>query len=231
MEPQVKSARRSPPGQRFLPVAEQEVQAALPELAGGLPGASRHGYLCIREMAGPFGIADAVVIVGGLSRLDERLEAEVPPLLNSLDVAITALLFPGRALPVDHVAAEISRPLKVVRQRMRSLAGLGAVRAKSVGWVRHPSLVPCGRLHALEAKVKDWSRGAEQAAKYSAWADTASVVIQQLPADPSGCVAKASNLGIGVVHDGVWKCRPELRQHFAARRLWATEHVVAALRT
>lgn len=231
MTPSVLDSRRSPAGRRFAPIAELEVQAALPEFAAALPGASRYGYLCVRELAGPFGIADLVAMVGGLQRLDERLAADIPPLLNALDAAIVAFLYPGRSRDADQIASDVDRPASVVKQRVRGLVRMGAVRMKSSGWVRHPALAPCGQLHALEAKVSDWSRGAEQAAMYSAWADTASLVVRQLPADPSRCVAKAMTLGVGVVHEGVWKCRPRRREHSAARRSWATEHLVAAIQS
>lgn len=105
----------------------------------------------------------------------------------------------------------------------------GALRSTPRGFVRPECLVPIGRLYALEAKVNDWSSGLRQALQYGSWADASGAVMGHLPGDPGVAIRQASSLGLGLALAGRWLVRPQIRPLAAGYRLWAGEHVVAAL--
>jgi hypothetical protein len=117
-----------------------------------------------------------------------------------------------------------------VRRRARRLERGGALLAVTGGWVRARDLEPVGRLYALEAKVDDWNAGLGQALRYGSWADASAVVMAQLPRVPSRPIAQASQLGLGLALGSRWLVRPKVRRLTLAYRLWASEHVIAALR-
>ncbi len=118
----------------------------------------------------------------------------------------------------------------VGQRRVRQLVRQGALLEQQGQLQRPEELRPIGRLYALEAKTDDWSGGLGQAVRYGSWADAAGVVVAKLPRDPSRAVAQASGLGIGLALGTRWLVRPRVRRLEEARRLWASEHVVASLR-
>lgn len=223
------TATRTRPGRRFLPTAELELGPALRDLASRLPGATG-GVLVVAEMPGPTGLPD-LVAVPVTSRLDARLAVDVPPLLSSADVRLAAACSPLRKSLTPTLARQLETDVESVRRRVRRLERTGALVADGAGWRRHVALVPVGRLYALEAKVDDWNAGLAQALRYGAWADASAVVMGQLPRDPSKPVAQATALGLGLAHGARWLVRPKVRRLSLAKRLFASEHLVAALRS
>lgn len=227
--PVVTTSLRSRPGHQYEPVAEAEVHSLLPTLALGLPGAARHGAVMVRECPGPYGIADLVVLIGGQRQLERRRDADVPPLLSELDAAIVAMLQPVRPTPTDQLAIAVDRPLRSVARRLSALGDLGAISARPSGFVRNPALDLRGSVHALEAKTKDWNRGIDQALAYAVWADTSTLVVGQLPRDTRLAEDRAGRLRLGLASGLRWVRRPSRRTHERPLRMWAMEHLVAAL--
>lgn len=222
------TSRRSLPGRPFQPVAELELHEQLPALARSLPGAARHGCVMVREMPGPNGVADLVVLIGGQPQLDARLQADVPPLLSEIDSAIVGALRVGRAIPKAELAFRIGRAPSAVDRRVGPLCSAGAIALRTHGYVRHPAFDLGGTIHALEAKVRDWNRGIDQTLSYAVWADYSTLVIGALPRDRGPAVARAARLRLGLFSTA-WLHRPSDRNHREGLRRWALEHMVAAL--
>jgi len=89
-----------------------------------------------------------------------------------------------------------------------------------------------GRVYAVEAKVSDWRRALMQVRMYGVWADGYVLVMGALSARAVAAVtSEVASDGAGLMVDGRWLRRPTVRRLSPARRLWASEHVVAALRT
>jgi hypothetical protein len=87
-----------------------------------------------------------------------------------------------------------------------------------------------GRLYAVENKVSDWKRAVRQGRSYQLWCDAYIVVMESLRAEPrAGLLAATAEDGAGVVIAGRWLSRPRVRQRASWRRLWGSEHVIAAL--
>jgi hypothetical protein len=229
--PATVASRRSLPGRPFAPVAEAVLGPSLLLLASGLPGATTHGVVAVTEVPGPFGVADLVALVGRADVTAGRLGCGVPPLLNEADAAIVATLSATRPLRAETIASRLAWSAALVERRLPSLKRLGAVARRGNGWVSHPALLPLGRMHAFEAKVNDWRRGLSQACTYAAWADSASVVVARAPRTWAEFDAAIGCDGLGCAVGSSWRRRPRLRQHATERRLWASEHLVAALWT
>lgn len=180
-------------------------------------------------MPGPTGLPD-LVAVPVTSRLDARLAVDVPPLLSWADVWLAAACSPLRKSLTPTLARQLETDVESVRRRVRRLERTGALVADGAGWrAMRPG---AGRSsYALEAKVDDWNAGLAQALRYGAWADASAVVMGQLPRDPSKPVAQATALGLGLAHGARWLVRPKVRRLSLAKRLFASEHLVAALRS
>lgn len=219
---------RTRAGKRFLPLAELELSPVLRDLAARLPGASS-GVIVISEMSGPTGLPDLVALPI-TPRLESRLAHACPPLLAWGDARLAAACSSSRALSEEALARRLDLSEDVVRRRVRRLGREGALLPVSRGWVRVQEVQPVGRLYALEAKVNDWNAGLEQALRYGSWADASAAVMAQLPRDPSRPIAQALQLGLGLALGRQWLVRPKVRRLTLAHRLWASEHVVAALR-
>jgi hypothetical protein len=216
------------PGRRFLPGAERALDPVLRNLAARLPGAVK-GVSVIAEMPGPTGLPDLLAIPM-TPRLAARLELQCPPLLAWSDARLAAACSPRHPLSAPTLARRVDGDIRAVTRRLSRLSACGAlVKAKSGYFLRTPELEPVGRLYALEAKVDDWSGGFGQALRYGTWADASAVVVHQLPRDSSRAVQLATTLGLGLAHETRWLVRPRLRRLSLAHRLWASEHVVAAM--
>ena len=117
-------------------------------------------------------------------------------------------------------------------RRVGQLARVGALRELNPGrFVRPAELRPLGRLYAVEAKVSEWARALHQGRTYSVWADAYVLVMGPL----SGRVLQPLREQVkkdrgGLVVDRRWVTRPSVHALPVSRRLWAAEHVVAALR-
>lgn len=221
-------ATRTRPGRRFLPVAELELGTVLRDIAGRLPGASS-GVIVIAEMTGPAGLPD-LVAVPVTPKLETRLALACPPVLAFGDARLVMACSSSRSTSLGSLSRRLEVSEEAVRRRARRLERGGVLAATSGGWLRPPGLAPVGRLYALEAKVDDWGGGLGQALRYGGWADASGAVIARLPRDPSRAVAQASLLGVGLAHGRRWLVRPRIRRLSLAHRLWASEHVIAAIR-
>jgi hypothetical protein len=224
---QERAPQRSRPGRRFAPTIEQQLGPVLRNLASRLPGAAA-GVTVIAEMAGPSGLPDLVAVPVS-PQLAARLALPCLPLLTWSDARTAAACSITRAWSVSTLARRLDADEVALRRRLRRLVAQGAIEASSSGFRRVPDLQPVGRLYALEAKVDDWSAGLSQALRYGGWADASAAVLGQLPRDCSKAVTQASDLGLGLALGARWLVRPRLRRLALARRLWASEHVVAAL--
>lgn len=219
---------RERPGCRFLPNAERELEPVLRGLAARLPGAGR-GVSVIAEMPGPAGLPD-LVAVPLTSSLAERLNHWSPPLLSWPDVRLVAAASVNRALTVAVLARRVAVPEHAIRRHVSRLVHLGALTRTTTGCLLRPAAMrPVGTLYALEAKVDNWSAGLDQALRYSSWADASAVVVSRLPRDHSRAITLARDLQLGLALGPRWLVRPTVRRLEFARRLWASEHVVAAL--
>lgn len=220
--------RRTARGRPFAPTREQELFPDLMDLARRLSSAGP--VLAIPEFVAPFGVADLVAVAIRGNALAERIDASVPPLLNELDATLVAGLSARRGRSSELLSRRLSIDPAMVTQRLSTLARTGAVeRLTSGSFVRHPAVVPLGRVHALEAKVADWKRAIDQARTYALWADYSTSVLMSLPVSHDSARDAAHRWGTGLALRAQWVCRPSARSHQAGRRLWASEHVVAAL--
>lgn len=216
------------PGRRFAPEAERELEPVLRGLAARLPGAVR-GVSVIAEMPGPAGLPD-LVAVPLTPALAQRLTYWSPPLLSWPDVRLVAAASVNRPLTVSVLARRLTTSEQGIRRHVSRLVHCGALTLTESGCVLRPAAIkPVGTLYALEAKVDNWSAGLDQALRYSAWADASAVVVSRLPRDHSKAVTLARTLQLGLAHGPRWLVRPMVRRLEFARRLWASEHVVAAL--
>jgi hypothetical protein len=215
------------PGRRFEPVAEAQLAIHIECLVASLPAAQRRGVLLISEVAGPFGIPDFVALVPDPDRLPARLDARFPPLLSEAATAIAVAVSARRRTSTEAVAVRVGLPRRVVRERLAALRQVGAVFGDDQsGWLRHEALAPIGRTHVFEAKVSDWRKGFSQAVTYAAWGDSATVVLARAP---ETWRQSGTSDWIGLAIGPKWRRRPVVRRHSPARRLWASEHIVAAL--
>ena len=215
-------------GRRFVPEAERQLEPVLRALAARLPGAGQ-GVRVIAEMPGPAGLPD-LVAVPLTSSLASRLGYGCPPLLSWPDVRVVAAASVNRPMSVAVLARRVGVAEGLVRRTVPRLLECGAlIRTGRDGLFRPSAMAPVGRLYALEAKVDDWSAGLGQALRYSSWADASAVVVSRLPRDHSKAIALAQDLQLGLALGSRWLVRPTVRRLEFARRLWASEHVVAAL--
>lgn len=217
-------------GKRFLPTHELALLNDALQVCASLPGASR-GVLVLAEMTGPIGIPDLTALVGPVDQLNARIAQGVPPLLSEVDAGVVAVAHPNRGLSVEGLAEAVGWPAETVGRRVAHLLRKGALVQSQPGrYRRPPALAPLGRLYAVEAKVRDWRRGLRQVRSYSVWADSYVLVMGPLAAGPLVQLRNevAGDQG-GLVVDGKWVMRPRLHPLPPARRLWASEHFMAAV--
>lgn len=218
------------PGRRFEAVEELELEPSAVFAARGLPHAHA-GIQVIRELAGPIGVPDYVAVVGPPERLTWRLRSSVPPLLNQIDAGIVAVASTGRPHTAQHLARRLGWSLETVARRLPLLVRSGALLEDPPGrYIAHADVQPIGRLYALEAKIRDWRRAVRQARKYRLWCDNYIIVMGSLSTSTlANAQAIVSEDGGGLVVGMQWVTRPGRSRLSAARRLWGSEHVVAAL--
>lgn len=220
---------RPPRGRPFEPLLERELYPTLRSLAKKLPGADR-GILLIPELVGPFGIADLVTVVGQTELIAERISSNIPPLLSEVDCMILAAC-KGHPVKKEEIATTIGRPLPTTVRRIAKLSALGALESNFNGKIkRTASIRPVGRIWALEAKVRSWDRALAQSLRYSLWADGSIAVLNHIPAaSTTEAKQRAKVMGIGLTHRNKWLQRAKMQNHTESRRLWASEHVIAAI--
>lgn len=183
-----------------------------------------------RELAGPFGIPDFVAIVGPKDALRKRLALKVPPVLNEIDAAIIAHTSPKAGKTIEKIAERLGWPGSTIQRRVPGLLRTGAL--EDIGdhrYVRPVALSTVGRLYAIETKVRNFKRALRQARTYALWCDNYVIVMPQL-SEASLVLAReavAADRG-GLVVAGKWVQRIRAHDLPTARRLWGSEHVVAA---
>lgn len=217
-------------GRRFEPVHERELAEDALRAADGLPGA-RRGLLVLQEMTGPYGIPDFVAAVGDWKVLEARQRLGVPPLLNEIDSGVVAAAAARAPRTVETLAKRVGWSTDTVARRLPELLRSGALLpAGKKSFVRPADLRPIGRLFAIESKVSDWKRALRQARVYSQWCDGYVLVMGTISVSSLTAVsATVSADGGGLMAAGQWLHRPRLRGQNAARRLWGSEYLVAAV--
>ncbi len=225
---QYRRPQRSRGGRRFEPRAELALQPALQELASRLPG-SNLGVIAIAEMVGPLGVPD-LVAVPTTPDLATRMDFNCSPILSLGDAQLVSLCSGKRPMSDSMLSDRLQIDTRSVSRRARRLEREGALILEEDGWIRDPRLAPVGRIYALEAKVCDWSAGLGQALRYGSWADSSAAVMAYLPKDRTRAIAQAKSLGLGLAIGNRWLVRPKLWKLSPAQKLWASEHVIAALR-
>lgn len=217
-------------GRRFEPTHELALHEQAVDVSRQLVGAVR-GLVLVRELAGPIGIPDLTALVGASDRLDERLALDVPPLTHEVDAAVVSAAKHGSARSAATLARSLGWPESTVARRIPSLVRSGALLGRSRGTFTRPeALVPVGRIVAIEAKLKDWHGALAQARAYSTWADNYVIVMGAL----APRVVEALRMEVradngGLVVDGKWLVRPRRRPLPLPKKMWASEHFVAAL--
>jgi hypothetical protein len=217
-------------GRRFQPVQELSLERVALRACSALPGAQR-GLIVIKEVVGPFGIPDLVAVVGSPSLVAERRKLGVPPLLNEIDAAIVGAASPRAPRRIETIARRLNWPIDILTPRLpQLLATCALIEVSPCVVVRPEALRPVGRIYAVETKVADWRRAVRQGRMYQLWCDTYLVVMDTLgSAALEALVVASEEDGAGVVVDGQWRRRARIRPRPEWRRLWGSEHVIAAL--
>lgn len=217
-------------GRRFRPTHERELMQPAIQACHSLWGATEN-LILLEELSGPIGVPDITAVVGDSCRLDARLELAVPPLLNEIDASVTAIAHPYTARSTALFARRLDWPTGTVARRIPRLLRVGALREiRPDVYVRPTGLEPIGRIYAIEMKVDGWTSGLRQARAYSTWADSYILVMGRVSSRAlDKLTAEVRRDGGGLVVGERWICRPHLRRHTKPRRLWASEHVVAAV--
>lgn len=217
-------------GRRFEPTHELVLHELAAEVVGNLRGAST-GLVLLRELAGPIGIPDLTALVGDPGPLEERLALDVPPLLNQIDAAIAGIALAHAPRSASAFARKLGWPEETVLRRLPGLLRSRALeRSGKSAYVRPEGLRPVGQILAIEAKVKDWRGALAQARTYSVWANNYVIVMGALaPGTISRLREEVAQDSGGLVVDGAWVLRPRKREVAPAKRMWASEHVVAGL--
>jgi hypothetical protein len=221
------NSSRSLPGKPFAPGPELALGSAVEHLSLSLSRAHK-GLFIIDELPGPLGVVDFAVVIPHVNRLYQRLGSQVPALLNEADALIVSTLYETRPLSVKTITDRTGLSLQTVNDRTSVLRRRGAlIAATNSTFVRHSAIMPVGRIHVFETKIGNWRRAADQAYVYASWSDTTSITLDRIPADSN--VLNETPAWMGVAAGSSWKRKPRIRENSKARRLWASEHVVAAL--
>lgn len=228
----VHDTKRPRAGRRFEPTHERALHGDALKACESLPGAHR-GVVVVREMTGPIGIPDLTALVGDPLLLEMRLALDIPPILNQLDAGIVAATPAGASRTPQAIAATLRWPLTTVKRRIPGLVRTGALMRTSSGSLRRVSsfLQPAGRLYAVEAKVNDRAAAIHQARTYSVWTDSYVLVMGSLGGRAlSQLLSEVSDDHGGLMVASEWLRRPVIHPLDDGRRLWASEHFVAAVR-
>jgi|SRR5665647_787517 len=217
-------------GRPFLPRAELELAPALRQAASRIPSARGAQTVMVPECPLPVGVPDLIALVADIQAVGARSAAGVEPLLGEQEARMVAACGVVRPRSLTWLASIAGISEGHARRVLLSLERRGALDRRVEGWVRHPALQPIGRTYAIEAKVSDWRAGISQCLRYSTLADASALALGSL-SDRSRAqvVAAAKEHGVGLFVEERWLVRPRVSRLFAARRLWVSEHVAAAL--
>lgn len=219
-------------GRRFVPVQELELMGDAELACTGFPGFSDETII-VSEMTAPIGIPDLTVVVPIQDRLNKRLASPIPPVLSRTDAALISAMPRGTARATEWVARQLSWPEETVERRSATLLRTGALRRNQNGLLVRPTeLQRIGRSFVVEAKVRDWTRGMRQVSTYLLWADAGVLVVGALSARSIAAAKQEARMrGIGLLVNGSWIARPRLQPSHSSHQLWASEHLVNALRS
>lgn len=213
-----------------MPIEELQLEPDAVRAIRGLPGAHQEVSI-FREVAGPFGIPDFLALIGPPEKLRDRLALDVPPLLNEIDAGIVAHMAPKVGRSIRNIASQLGWELSTIERRIPRLLRTGAVtNVRHDRYIRPSALAPVGRLYAIETKVRNFGRALRQARTYGLWCDNYVIVMPALSrvATFSAVESMAPDRG-GLVVDGRWVQRIRASGIPPARRLWGSEHLVAAV--
>ena len=212
-------------GRPFTPVAEAALLPHLVSCATKL--AHGRAAFLIPEFVGPCGVCDLALVLPDVDALAARVQGLLPPLRNQVDAAIVS------ACTTPRSAAQIARTFRwdvsVVERRVPQLRRSGHLNKTGMTFCADPSLRPVGKVIAIEAKVNDWRRGIEQAARYAIWAHAALTVVGRAPRDRAAAKELARHRRVGLVADDRMLVRPRMWPHPVSRSMWTSEYVAAAL--
>lgn len=222
-------AIRQRPGRRFLPDAERRLDRVAKQAARELPGADA-GLLALREFHAPFGVPDLTVIVGDAITRQRRLRLRVPPVLNEIDAGLVATASDTQPTSPRQFAQRLSWPLGTVTRRLPSVLRSGALREVAPErYLRPSALQPIGTIFAVETKLNDWRRALTQCRTYRTWADGYVLVMPKVSVAAFTVLSREVRRDRGgLLIDQDWVVYPRTTRIAKARRLWASEHVVAA---
>jgi len=226
----VMDSKRPRPGRRFIPVEELRLEPDALRAIRALPGAHR-GVSVFREVAGPFGVPDFLAVVGTEQALRNRLRLTIPPVMNEIDAGIVARAAPKTGRTIEQIADHLGWPLSTIERRVPHLLRSGALQAAGKNrYVRPAALVPVGRLYAIETKVKNFRRALRQARTYGLWCDNYVIVMPQLSQGSlvSARLSMEEDRG-GLFVANRWVQRIRASELSAGRRMWGSEHLVAAV--
>lgn len=217
-------------GRPFEPTVERRLEPVARRVIKALPGAAED-VVAFREAAGPFGVPDFTVLVGGRRQLAERRRLGASPVLNDVDARIVVSVDACRPSSLESVARRAFVPVGLVRSRVPRL-----VREGVLSWDRDRDALtrsavvgPLGNIYAVEMKVADWRRGLYQCRRYLVWADSYVLVVGQVSDSALDVLTReVARDGGGLVCGGVTIRVPSLGRSVPSLRLLAAEHLVAA---
>lgn len=217
-------------GRRFEPVHERLVDPDLRAAADRLRLPTGNLNFLIPECPMPVGLPDLVVASLDREALIRRLALGAAPILSKPATRLAADLRTRRPTRADSLAASLGSTKRQGNRLLLELAKTGAIHGEGDRWFRTEGFAPVGRTYALEAKVQDWRSGLDQCLRYGAYADSTTLVLPQMSARVrAAAVERFSALGVGLYVGGKWIVRPRLSRLKAAKRLLASEYVLAAL--
>lgn len=230
-KPRAQRSNRQRPGRRFQPAEEATLFESAKQAAAQLPGAGA-GVLGLTELHAPFGIPDFTVVIGDAGSRRARLRLSVPPLLNEVDAGIASVTPTGSFASARQIATRVGWPLGTIERRLPKLLRVGALHeVRPSRFTRPAPLKPIGTVYAIELKIDDWRRALVQCRTYRTWADSYVLIMQRVPGSSlSELRQNVRRDGGGLIIGEDWLVRPRVVKLPRSRRLWASEHVVAACR-
>lgn len=228
-KPRAQRSTRQRPGRRFQPSEEAELFESAKRAAAQLPGADT-GVLGLTELHAPFGVPDLTAVIGDSVPRRARLRLRVPPLLNEVDAGVVSVAAPDRFASARQLAARVGWSPTTVERRLPGLVRVGALREVQPGrFTRPTALEPIGSVYAIELKVDDWRRALVQCRTYRTWADSYVLIMDRVPGSSLADLRRnVRGDGGGLIIGEDWLVRPRIVKLPRSRRLWTSEHIVAA---
>lgn len=213
---------------RFAPKEEVDVYPDIVELMHRSMG-SDGALITVQEFEGPIGVPDFVAVTHIRSEVAYRDFSALPLIENRADAVLLAAVPIGRSVTSATVARRLGIDESLVTQKVNRLVNSGHLLISGKGLVRHPLMVPFGRINAFEGKVKDWQAALSQAFRYSLWTDSSTACMLRLPEEQDGAANLASNLGVGLTLGSRWIVRPRSSRKNEGMRLFASELLLARM--